>query len=228
MENRSLKILAIDDNEDNLILLKALIKDNFPEAIVLTALSGKKAIEMAFVEGPDVILLDIIMPEMDGFEVCRRLKVDNILKEIPVVFLTALRGDKQIRINALECGAEAFLSKPIDESELVAQIRAMVKIKRAYEQKRNEKERLVKLVEEQTTELKKAHLATLQLLEDLKMENELRKESEKKYRLIAENVSDVIWVLNVTKRKITYVSPSIQQLRGITVEEALEESLEKK
>lgn len=228
MENRSFKILAIDDNEDNLILLKALIKDNFQNALVVTALSGKKAIKMALDESPDVILLDIIMPEMDGFEVCRRLKEDSMLKEIPVVFLTALKGDKQSRINALECGAEAFLSKPIDESELVAQIRAMVKIKKAYEQKRNEKEMLTKLVEEQTAELKKAHLSTLKLLEDLKMENELRKESEKKYRLIAENVSDVIWVLNLTKKKLTYVSPSIQQLRGITVEEALEESLEKK
>ncbi|WP_378953050.1 ATP-binding protein [Pelosinus sp. sgz500959] len=356
MENRNFKILAIDDNRDNLTLLKALVKDNFPEALFLMALSGEKGLELAAQEDPDVILLDIIMPVMDGFEVCNRLKADNILKEIPVIFLTALKGDKQSRIKALECGAEAFLSKPIDESELIAQIRAMVKIRESYEQKRNEKKRLAKLVEERTAELKAAHLSSLRLLEDLKRENDLRKESERqfqqaiegapvpimlhaedgevlsinstwteltgytikdiptieswekktaankltqekeciqilcgsdkrqhdgefllqmktgknciwdfytafignlndgrrmvmrvgiditdrkqmeqevrtseeKYRLIAENVSDVIWVLNVTKSKMTYVSPSIQQLRGITVKEAMDENIEKK
>lgn len=76
MDNRLIKILAIDDNPDNLISLKALLKDVFPKAAVFTALTGVKGLELAYAEDPDVILLDIIMPGMDGFELCRRLKAD--------------------------------------------------------------------------------------------------------------------------------------------------------
>jgi signal transduction histidine kinase/response regulator RpfG family c-di-GMP phosphodiesterase len=154
MESRTIKILAIDDNKDNLISLKALIFDAFPEAVTLTAMNGKIGLDLAAAEDPDVILLDVIMPGMDGFEVCDELKADEKLSDIPVVFITALKGDKESRIRGLECGAEAFLAKPIDESELTAQIRAMVKIKTANMAKRDENIRLAMLVEEQTIKLK--------------------------------------------------------------------------
>jgi len=136
MGNRRLKFLANDDNPDNLIIIKALIREAFPDDLVLTALSGPKGLALATTEDPDVILLDIVMPGMDGFEVCRKLKEDKDLRDIPVVFVTAIKGDKEHRILALECGAEAFLVKPIDETELTAQIRAMVKIKTANLEKK--------------------------------------------------------------------------------------------
>jgi PAS domain S-box-containing protein len=125
-----------------------------------------------------VILLDVVMPGMDGFEVCQKLKSDPVTRDIPVVFITALKEDKESRIRALEVGAEAFLAKPIDETELTAQIRAMVKIKAANDQKRGEKEVLAQRVLEQTRELTQAHNATLRLLEDLHNENEARKKNE--------------------------------------------------
>ncbi len=164
MVTNKLKVLAIDDNQDNLISLKALIREVFPEARMLTALTGTAGLELAVAEDPDVILLDIIMPGMDGFEVCRKLKSDEKLCDIPVVFVTALKGDKESRIRALECGAEAFLAKPIDEIELSAQIRAMVKIKAANGAKRDEKTRLAALVREQTRELKKKNVEIEQFL----------------------------------------------------------------
>lgn len=163
MADRTLKILTIDDNPDNLITVQVLIKETFPNAIVLQASTGQHGLELAAFEDPDVILLDVVMPGMDGFEVCRRLKANKALCDIPVVFLTAIRGEKQHRIRALECGAEAFLAKPIDENELTAQIRAMVKIKTAVIEKRSEKRRLSQLVEERTYELK----ATKDYLEKL-------------------------------------------------------------
>ena len=128
MESRTIKILAIDDNRDNLISIKALIKDIMPDAVTLITENGVSGLELAAAENPDVILLDIVMPVMDGFEVCKKLKADKKLSEIPVVFVTALKDDKEARIRALEAGADAFLAKPIDESELNAQINAMVKI----------------------------------------------------------------------------------------------------
>ena len=195
MASRAIKVLAIDDNLDNLVSVKAILKEAFPEAVTLTALSGKNGLEMAAAEDPDVILLDIVMPGMDGYEVCEKLKADKKLSDIPVVFVTALKGDREKRIRALEAGAEAFIAKPIEETELTAQIRAMVKIKTANIKKRDEKERLAALVEEQTRELKKTHATTLNVLADLKKEIEARKkneeallESEKLHRSLFENM----------------------------------------
>ena len=188
------KILAIDDKNDNLITLGAIIKDYFPEAFFDTALSGKKGIELAISTDPDVILLDINMPDMDGFEVCRQLKEDARACNIPVVFLTAMKEDRDKRIKALEVGVEAFLFKPIDETVLIAQIRAMLKIKEFNNHKRTENERLSQLVAERTRELEQSHDETLNLLNKQKAENERYRnaeielrESEEKYRLLHES-----------------------------------------
>jgi len=164
----NLKILAIDDNRDNLTTLKAVIADIFPGATILTALNGWKGIELALAEDPDVILLDIIMPGMDGYEVCRKLKEDERLRLIPVVFLTALKTGRQSRIQALEAGGEAFLSKPFEEEELIAQVRSMAKIKAMNMLQRREKEELAAQVADRTRELE------LELAERQKAEQELR------------------------------------------------------
>jgi len=85
MENKNIKILIIDDNQDNINILQALIEEAFSETSIFQALNGRQGLEMARKEDPDVIFLDIVMPGMDGFEVCRKLKKDNDLGEIPVV-----------------------------------------------------------------------------------------------------------------------------------------------
>jgi len=200
MGSKQHKILAIDDNNDNLMILKTLIKEFFPGVITLTALNGKRGLELAAAEDPDAILLDIVMPDMDGFEVCKILKADSKTRDIPVIFITALKDDKEIRIRALNVGAEAFLAKPIDESELTAQIRAMIKIKTANTKNRDEKERLAAMVKEQNQELQKNYQATLGILEELKKENAARKlsekalrESETRFRLALENSSIVVF-----------------------------------
>ncbi|NLI53885.1 MAG: diguanylate cyclase [Clostridiales bacterium] len=178
MIDKRVTVLAVDDNPDNLVTIKALIRESFPNANVLTALSGQRGLDLAIEHDPDVILLDIVMPGMSGFEVCRSLKSNNLYSDIPIVFITALKGDKDSRIKALECGAEAFLAKPIDEYELIAQIRAMVKIKSANLAKRDEKQRLTMLVEERTQQLKQEHVKALSLVKALEEENAIRKQSE--------------------------------------------------
>ena len=109
---------------------------------LLTSLDGATGIEIAKAEDPDAILLDIVMPDIDGFEVCRRLKADERMKDIPVIFLTALGTGQESRVMALELGAEGFLSKPWNDPELVAQLRAMVKLKAANRMQRLVKEHL--------------------------------------------------------------------------------------
>lgn len=155
MDTREIKILAVDDNRDNLTVLAAVMADRLPEVRLMTALNGPRGLELACQEDPDVILLDIIMPGMDGYAVCRKLKADERLQMIPVLFLTALGAGLDCRIQALEVGADGFLSKPFDEIELVAQIRAMVKINAANRLRRMEKERLVAAVAERTRELER-------------------------------------------------------------------------
>ena len=222
MESDKIKILAIDDNLDNLITIQALIYESFPNATVIKSLNGKDGLQVAAQEDPDVILLDVVMPDVDGFEVCRRLKNDKNLCDIPVVFVTALKGDKESRIKGLEVGGEAFLAKPIDESELVAQIRAMMKIKIANIQKRDENMRLMALVEERTLELNKTHTATLNLLEDLKNENEARKKieealraSEELYRSVINASPDNITVTDLNLN-ILMISPKGLEVFGYT------------
>ncbi|NWJ52442.1 MAG: PAS domain S-box protein [Bacteroidetes bacterium] len=171
-----IKILTIDDIYDNLVVSNALLEEAFPDVQLLIAQSGKKGIELCIAEKPDVVLLDIVMPIMDGYEVCRRLKADEILKHIPVIMVTASRTDKASRIKALEVGADAFLTKPLDESELKAQIRAMLRIRESEERQLNEKAQLEKLVHERTKALEK------ELAEHKRTEAALR-ESEKLLRI---------------------------------------------
>lgn len=153
MDTKFLKILVIDDNPSNLLSIKALINDLFLYAEVFTTTDGMEGIRIAKEEDPTAIFLDIFMPKMNGFEVCQKIKEDEQLSIIPVVFVTALETDREARIKALQVGAEGFLAKPIDELELVAKVKSMVKIKNANQYHRAEKERLNILVQERTQEL---------------------------------------------------------------------------
>ena len=165
------KVLAIDDQQDNLVTVSALLRNLIPDCTVITSDSGSEGLKKAESERPDVILLDIKMPEMDGFEVCRHLKSNKETKYIPVVMLTAIKTDPQSRTKGLDLGADAFLSKPIDETELAAQIKVMLRIKKAEDDLRKEKEELERRVEERTVELAKKN-------DHLKMEIEERKRAE--------------------------------------------------
>jgi diguanylate cyclase len=219
MENRNIRILAIDDNMDNLVTLKALIQEEFPNAIVLIAQNGRRGLELAATEDPDVIFLDIVMPMMDGYEVCMKLKAEQKLHDIPVVFLTATKSDKQSRIKALESGAEAFLAKPIDEIELTAQIRAMLKIRASNIQKRDEKKWLTALVEEKTKELQDSNAKTLQLFDVVKREQTL-------IEAIFDSIPGYLYVYDEDNRLIRW-NKKHETMTGYSSEELSHMTLEK-
>ncbi|MCW5723867.1 MAG: PleD family two-component system response regulator [Maricaulaceae bacterium] len=122
----SARILVVDDQEPNVRLLEAKLKAEYFET--LTATSGIEAIEIASAEQPDVILLDVMMPGMDGYEACRRLKADKRTRHIPVVMVTAL-DQREDRIKGLECGADDFLTKPVDDIALFARVRSLLRLK---------------------------------------------------------------------------------------------------
>ncbi len=114
------KILVIDDDRINLKVLEVLLKNSYPDYEILITQSGPEGIEKAKKELPDIIILDIIMPGMDGFEACKCLKSDEHTRNIPVILLTAYRADSQDIVRGLESGALSYLSKPIDKDHLIA------------------------------------------------------------------------------------------------------------
>ncbi len=152
------RILAIDDKPDNLIALSAVLRNLLPGAKVMTELSGKRGIETALRERPDCILLDVRMPGMDGYEVCKILKDrSEPTRNIPVIMVTAIDTDSAHRIRGLEAGADAFLTKPFNEYELVAQVNVALRIKRAEDELRKEKERLQDAVIQRTSDLRHSY-----------------------------------------------------------------------
>lgn len=120
------KILVVDDIAPNVKLLEAkLVREYFT---VITAFSGAEALEKTYEEMPDVILLDVMMPGIDGFDVCKKLKSDPRTSHIPIIMVTALT-DVEDRIQGLECGADEFISKPINDTALMARIRSLIRLK---------------------------------------------------------------------------------------------------
>src|SRR6185437_15030143 len=129
----SARILVVDDIEANVRLLQAKLEAEYYE--VLTAGDGPTALAMAAAEKPDIILLDVMMPGMDGFSVCRRLKDDAETRHIPVVLVTALDG-RPDRVAGLEAGADEFLTKPIDDVMLFARVRSLTRLKAVIDELR--------------------------------------------------------------------------------------------
>jgi two-component system cell cycle response regulator len=127
------RVLVVDDVEINVKLLEARLASEYFE--VVSAHNGPSALEIAETELPDIILLDVMMPRMDGFEVCRRLKANPLTVDIPVVMVTAL-SDVADRLRGLEVGADDFLTKPVSDIALFARVRSLVRLKRMMDELR--------------------------------------------------------------------------------------------
>src|SRR5271169_171395 len=125
------RVLVVDDIAINVKLLEAKLSSEYFE--VLSASCGSAALEIADAELPDVILLDVMMPRMDGFEVCRRLKANPRTADLPVVMVTAL-SDAANRLRGLEAGADDFLTKPVNDIALFARVRSLARLKRMMEE----------------------------------------------------------------------------------------------
>ncbi len=127
--NNHPRILIVDDEPRNIRLLEGILYSEPYQ--LLTARSGNVALDIVQSENPDVILLDIMMPNMSGYDVCRQIKSMPTYRMIPIVMVTALQevGD---RIKAMEAGADDFLSKPIDATELIVRVRSLVRVRQLY------------------------------------------------------------------------------------------------
>ena len=128
MDGRSRpNVLIVDDNPGVTRFFERLLEPH--GYAVHVAHDGNEAFEAVSSLNPDVVLLDVMMPGMDGFEVCQRLKGDRATRLIPVVLITSL-NDNEARVKGLDCGADDFLTKPVDANELLARVRSLIRMKR--------------------------------------------------------------------------------------------------
>ena len=124
--DRTFKILVADDEPQNLQLVRDILQSS--QCQVLTASNGKEALEMALAHEPDLVLLDVMMPEMDGFEVCSGIKGNEKTKLVPVVLITALQ-EFAAKIRGIEVGADDFLNKPFNLTEFSTRVRSLLRLK---------------------------------------------------------------------------------------------------
>ena len=139
-KNRNNNVLIVDDADENLkFLSEILIADGYS---VSQASSGEQAIMMIKAQLPGIILLDVMMPEMDGFEVCRQLKADPETTTIPVIFISAL-GDEQSKLQGFQVGGVDYITKPFRKVEILARVRVHINLRNFVSDLETQKERLV-------------------------------------------------------------------------------------
>jgi serine phosphatase RsbU (regulator of sigma subunit) len=167
------RVLVVDDNDDKRFLLRRILDKAF---VVLEAVNGASALTVISEALPDVVLLDVLMPELDGFEVCRRMKADPRTSEIPVLFVSVLDPDQHV-VEGLQLGGEDFISWPVDATELVARIQARMRSYQPLSQLRN-------VVKEQSRQL----------------EEDRRREAETEFELEQARLVQQRFVTNVFPR----------------------------
>lgn len=202
MNNTQLdKILIVDDTPANLQLLTNLLKEHGYE--IFPASDGEQALEFVHSTHPDLILLDIKMPGMDGYEVCRRLKMDNKTRSIPIIFISVLE-DEHDKVQAFEEGGVDYITKPIRPEEVLARVRTHLQLHRLTEH-------LEHTVAERTEELAKANQQLLQEIAE-------RKQAEQELTLLnfaMNNVHEAAFLIDADGR-FRYVNDNACLVLGYT------------
>lgn len=189
-------ILIVDDTPANLeVLFNLLIDYGFK---ILVAEDGESAIQKAEYASPDLILLDIIMPEIDGFETCRQLKAKESTRDIPVIFMTAL-SETVDKVKGLQVGAVDYITKPLQHEEVLARVQTHLRLRN-----------LTKQLQEQNLQLERE-------IKQRQRQEEALRQSEERFQLIARATNDAVWDWDLLTDKVWW-SEGIQTLFGYAPE----------
>ena len=199
------EILIVDDQPANVTLLTAVLSEH--GCRVRSVINGRSALTEAQESPPDLILLDILMPDIDGFQVCKQLKADEKTRDIPVIFISAV-DETQDKVRALAAGAVDYIIKPFRDAEVLARVENHLALRAAHQQ----------------LELKTAELEQ-EIAERAQVEAMLR-EKEARLRAITENITNIVAILD-QEGTCQYVSPSISSIIGLAPGEVLGEPLER-
>ncbi len=193
MSKRNHEILIVDDIPKNLQIIGDILYSHGLGITVAT--TGKQAIEIAILKQPDLILLDIAMPEMDGYEVCKRLKTNGRTKNIPVVFLTA-RAYPQDIIKGFDVGGVDYVTKPFNSTELLARIKTHLELKTKTEELKKVNSELEERVADRTSRLNEANIQLRKANEGLTESNQQLSEANRKLSRLDKAKKDFLVLIN--------------------------------
>jgi two-component system cell cycle sensor histidine kinase/response regulator CckA len=206
-------ILAVDDDPRNLAVVRdCLVSYNYT---ILVAEDGESAVQRADYALPDIILLDIMMPGINGYETCRRLKSKASTKDIPVIFMTAL-AETEHKVKGLEVGAVDYITKPFHREELLARIAVHLHNRDLTKRLQEAKESLETRVQERTAELAQ----TIKALHKEIIEHKQAEEECQRLALAIEQSAEAVFMSD-SEWRITYVNPAFDRLTGYTRDEII-------
>ncbi len=230
-------ILIIDDDPANLGVISASLEDHGFQMLI--ARDGESGLQKAHYARPNLILLDVLMPGLNGFEICNCLKKDRVTRDIPVIFMTALTATKE-KVKGFEAGGVDFITKPFQEDEVLARVHTHLSLRMMQRQLKEKNDRLMceiaerrqaednvrklneeleKRVEERTAALKAANVLLNKEIEGRKSAEKMRRESEERYRSLAKHVADGIML--VQDEKLLFANDAFLFMFGYSDENQL-------
>ena len=190
-------ILIVDDQPTNLEVLYSILSQ--AGWTVRVEVRGTQALQQVRQNPPNLILLDVMLPDLDGFSVCQRLKDDPTTESIPIIFMTAL-ADARDKVKGLSLGAVDYITKPFQQEEVLARVRLHLQL-----------QQMTQLLHRQNADLQKLTQELEQRVEERTAELQ---ESEECLRQLTENIASVFWLTNPEKSQMLYVSPAYEKIWG--------------
>jgi diguanylate cyclase (GGDEF)-like protein/PAS domain S-box-containing protein len=218
LKSTKAKILVVDDQPENLHLLSdALTSDKYE---VKGVVNGEMALIVANSVIPDLILLDVMMPGLDGYQVCEKLKQNTLTQNIPIIFLSA-SNDPVDRVKGLSAGGVDYIDKPFQINEVLLRINNQLKLQAAQKEILKLNTDLEQRIQERTAQLEKANQELRFEIRERKQITRMLQESEEKLESILNSLEEVVWSVEVATNNLLFLNPSAQSVYGRSVEELL-------
>ncbi|OWY67550.1 response regulator receiver protein [cyanobacterium TDX16] len=209
-------ILIVDDIPDNLRVLSATLSQQGYK--VRCAKNGNMALKGAQVAAPDLILLDVKMPDIDGYEVCQHLKAETRTREIPIIFMSAL-DDVLDKVRAFEVGGVDYITKPFQVEEVLARIKNQLALQAAKAEIQQLNTKLEQRVEQRTAQLAATNHKLQQEILERQQAVQLLNESEARLESILNSLEEVVWSVSAQNPALIYLNPAAQKVYGIPTTE---------
>ena len=217
-EQTNAKILVVDDTSTNLQLLSEALSDRGYE--VRGVNRGKMALMLADSVVPDLILLDVVMPEMDGYQVCQQLKANPVTRDIPIIFLS-VSNDSEDKVKALQAGGVDYINKPFQINEVLLRIGNQLQLQAARRQILKFNSELEQKIQERTAQLEAANRELQQEVKERREVTRLLQLSEEKLESILNSLEEVVWSADVATNNLLFLNPAAQKVYGRPVDELL-------